>query len=73
LAFGIIFSIGSIPGALSPIIFGIIADLYGLAASILFLVVTTFLATIVALFLKEEDSQKGTIHVAMPGEAILLQ
>jgi FSR family fosmidomycin resistance protein-like MFS transporter len=73
LAFGIIFSIGSIPGALSPIVFGIIGDLYGLAASILFLVITTFLATIVALFLKEDDSQKTMAHMAMPGEAILQQ
>jgi len=73
LAFGIIFSIGSIPGAVSPIIFGYIGDLYGLAASILFLVVTTFLATIVALFLKEEKLQKGVVQIAMPGEAILHQ
>jgi len=73
LAFGIIFSIGSIPGAVSPIIFGFIGDLYGLAASILFLVATTFLATIVALFLKEDKSKKGTARVAMPGEAILHQ
>lgn len=73
LAFGIIFSIGSIPGAISPIIFGFIGDLYGLAASILFLVVTSFLATIVALFLKEEETQRGAARVAMPGEAIMHQ
>ena len=73
LAFGIIFSVGSIPGAISPIIFGFIGDLYGLAASILFLVVTSFLATIVALLLKEEETQKGAARVAMPGEAILHQ
>ncbi len=53
LAFGILFSFGAIPGALSPIIFGIIADNFGLSSSILFLVITTFLATIVALFLRD--------------------
>lgn len=57
LAFGLIFSIGSIPGAISPIIFGIIGDYYGLQSSILFLVVTTVLATVVALFLKEAETQ----------------
>ncbi len=64
LAFGLLFSIGAIPGALSPIIFGIIGDSYGLPASILFLVITTTLATIVALFMRDvkssnrvEDSQ----------------
>ncbi len=58
LAFGLLFSIGSIPGAISPIIFGIIGDTYGLEASILFLVVTTVLATIVAFFLKDASSKK---------------
>ncbi len=53
LAFGLLFSIGSIPGAISPIIFGIIGDNYGLPASILFLVITTLLATIVTFFLKD--------------------
>jgi FSR family fosmidomycin resistance protein-like MFS transporter len=73
LAFGLIFSIGAIPGAVSPIIFGFIGDLYGLAASIEFLAITTFLATIVAIFLREEKSQKGVVRIAMPGEAILHQ
>lgn len=53
LAFGLLFSVGAIPGAISPIIFGWIGDVYGLSASILFLVITTTLATIVALFLRE--------------------
>jgi FSR family fosmidomycin resistance protein-like MFS transporter len=53
LAFGLLFSVGAIPGAISPIIFGIIGDSYGLPASILFLVITTTLATIVALFMKD--------------------
>ena len=53
LAFGLLFSIGSIPGAISPIIFGIIGDIYGLQASILFLVVTTLLATATSFFLRE--------------------
>jgi FSR family fosmidomycin resistance protein-like MFS transporter len=70
LAFGLLFSVGSIPGAVSPIIFGFIGDLYGLPASILFLVITTFLATIVALFLKEDRSIRSAVHLSMPGEAI---
>ncbi|MCK4565780.1 MAG: MFS transporter, partial [Candidatus Thorarchaeota archaeon] len=57
LAFGILFSFGAIPGALAPIIFGIIADNFGLAASILFLVITTLLATVVALFLKDTKTE----------------
>jgi MFS family permease len=73
LAFGLIFSIGAIPGAVSPIIFGFIGDLYGLAASIQFLAITTFLATIVAIFLREEKPQKGIVRIAMPGEAIMHQ
>jgi FSR family fosmidomycin resistance protein-like MFS transporter len=53
LAFGIIFSIGALPGALSPWIFGAIGDFYGLQASIWFLVITSALATVVGLFMKE--------------------
>ncbi|MHA2211463.1 MAG: hypothetical protein ACXABV_20095 [Candidatus Thorarchaeota archaeon] len=53
MAFGILFSIGAIPGALSPIIFGWIGDFYGLQASVIFLVMTTLLATIFALLLRE--------------------
>ena len=53
LAFGLLFSVGALPGAISPIIFGIIGDAYGLQASILFLVITTILATIVALLMKD--------------------
>ena len=56
LAFGLLFSVGALPGAISPIIFGWIGDLFGLPASILFLVVTTILATIVALLMKDVDS-----------------
>lgn len=61
LAFGLLFSVGAIPGALSPIIFGWIGDVYGLESSILFLVVVTALAAIVGLFLKDlpkEGTQK---------------
>ena len=61
LAFGLIFSIGSIPGAISPIIFGIIGDNYGLEASILFLVITTVLATITSLFLRETTSKESKV------------
>lgn len=59
LAFGLIFSIGSIPGAISPVIFGIVGDNYGLEASVLFLVITTLLATFTALLLKDV-SEKGS-------------
>jgi FSR family fosmidomycin resistance protein-like MFS transporter len=53
LAFGLLFSIGAIPGAISPIIFGMIGDSFGLSASVLFLVIVTGLAAIVALFMKD--------------------
>jgi FSR family fosmidomycin resistance protein-like MFS transporter len=61
LAFGLLFSIGALPGAISPIIFGWIGDVYGLSASILFLVTTTVLATLLALLMKDADNQ-GTIR-----------
>jgi MFS family permease len=53
LAFGLLFSIGALPGAISPIIFGWIGDLYGLSASVLFLVSTTILSTLLALIMKD--------------------
>ncbi len=53
LAFGLLFSIGAIPGALSPAIFGWIGDVYGLTSSILFLVIVSGLAAITALFLRD--------------------
>lgn len=53
LAFGLLFSLGAVPGAISPMIFGIIGDAWGLQASILFIAVTTTLATGAAFFLKE--------------------
>lgn len=53
LAFGLLFSIGAIPGAVSPAVFGWIGDVYGLATSIVFLVVVSGLAAITALFLKD--------------------
>ena len=62
LAFGLLFSIGAFPGAISPIIFGWIGDLYGLAASILFLVITTTLATIVALLMKDVEPSKPKVE-----------
>lgn len=62
LAFGILFSLGALPGALSPWIFGAIGDLYGLQASILFLVITSVLATIVALFMREEPLRRSPLE-----------
>lgn len=65
LAFGLLFSLGAIPGAVSPIIFGWIGDVYGLPTSILFLVVTTAFATVVPFFMKENN------QVAKGSEAYL--
>jgi MFS family permease len=66
IAFGLLFSFGAIPGAVSPIIFGIIGDSFGLAASILFLVTTTLLSTIVALFMKDVNgTAEATIIVPL--------
>ena len=59
LAFGLLFSVGALPGAVSPIIFGWIGDVWGLPASILFLVSTTTIATLVALFMKDAKSTKA--------------
>lgn len=59
LAFGLLFSVGAIPGAISPIIFGMIGDSFGLPASILFLVVTTALATLVALLMKDVEPKSA--------------
>lgn len=56
-AFGLYFSIGALPGALSPFIFGAIGDIYGLEMSILFLVITTISSTVLALFLKESKKE----------------
>ncbi len=53
LAFGILFSIGAIPGSLAPVIFGAIGDTFGLSASILFLAATSFVAAMVAATLRE--------------------
>jgi MFS family permease len=66
LAFGLLFSVGAIPGAISPIIFGIIGDSFGLPASILFLVITTTLATIVALFMKDVTSTRSVSESQLP-------
>ena len=65
LAFGIFFSIGAIPGALAPFIFGVLAENYGLESSIMFLVIVSVLATIVALFLKEVPETE-TVTVRVP-------
>jgi MFS family permease len=64
LAFGLLFSIGTLPGAVSPIIFGAIGDYFqgDLSASIMFLVITTTLATLVALFMKESKDTKSVIE-----------
>ena len=66
IAFGLLFSVGSIPGAISPIIFGIIGDNFGLSVSILFLVTTTLLSTIVTLFMKDVNGKaEATLSVPL--------
>ncbi len=65
LAFGILFSFGAIPGAIAPIIFGWIGDVYDLQASVMFIVITTLLATISSLLLKEKKSAKGDVSMAL--------
>jgi nitrate/nitrite transporter NarK len=66
LAFGLLFSIGAIPGSLSPMIFGWIGDVYGLQMSILFLVIVSGLAAIVALFMKDgPDAREVTVSLAI--------
>jgi ACS family D-galactonate transporter-like MFS transporter len=65
LAFGLLFSVGALPGAVSPIIFGWIGDLWGLPTSIVFLVITTTLATIVALLMKDSGSTKPVSELSV--------
>ena len=65
LAFGILFSIGAIPGALSPILFGWIGDVFGLQASVMFLVLTTLLATVFSLLLREKKTAKDDVQIAL--------
>ncbi|UCE10315.1 MAG: MFS transporter [Candidatus Thorarchaeota archaeon] len=64
LAFGILFSFGAIPGALSPAIFGIIGDSFGLPASILFLVLMAFFASLIATLMKDNEDYEPKIPVA---------
>jgi len=65
LAFGLLFSVGALPGAISPIIFGWIGDQWGLQASILFLVVTTILATLVALLMKDQGTRASVSELTV--------
>ncbi len=65
LAFGLLFSIGAIPGALSPIIFGWIGDVYGLQASVMFLVITSLLAAVFSLLLREKKGAAKDVAIAL--------
>jgi MFS family permease len=66
LAFGLLFSVGAIPGSLSPMIFGWIGDVYGLPSSILFLAIVSGLAVLVGLFLRDLPSkQKSPVTIAV--------
>ena len=65
LAFGLLFSIGAIPGALSPIIFGIIGDNLGLSMSIFYLAITTTLATVISLLLTEKTKKKTQATITL--------
>ncbi len=60
LAFGILFSIGSMPGAFAPTIFGFIGDNYGLYASIIFLAIASLMASVVAFFIDERRGVRDT-------------
>ncbi|MHA1935453.1 MAG: MFS transporter [Candidatus Thorarchaeota archaeon] len=53
LAFGILFSFGALPGAISPVIFGALGDMFGLSASILFLAALAILASIISLLMTD--------------------
>ncbi|MHA1904598.1 MAG: MFS transporter [Candidatus Thorarchaeota archaeon] len=55
LAFGILFSFGVLPGAISPVIFGAIGDIFGLSASILFLAALAILASIISLLMTDNN------------------
>jgi FSR family fosmidomycin resistance protein-like MFS transporter len=65
LAFGLLFSVGAIPSSLSPIIFGWIGDVYGLQASVMFLVITSLLATVLSLMLREKKRRAGDVSIAL--------
>ena len=65
LAFGLLFSIGAMPGALSPIIFGWIGDTFGLSASILFLAAVSGLGTILALLLRDSSASTTSVGLAL--------
>jgi len=58
LAFGLLFSIGAIPGSLAPMIFGWIGDVYGLSSSILFLAIVSGIGVIIGLFLRDLPSKE---------------
>jgi len=58
LAFGLLFSVGALPGAIAPLVFGALGDIYGLSASILFLASTTAIAGIISLFLREKGPKE---------------
>jgi FSR family fosmidomycin resistance protein-like MFS transporter len=60
LAFGIFFSVGAIPGALAPVMFGYIGDTYGLGMSMVFLAVVAVIATVLGLALRSTPSEKAT-------------
>ncbi len=65
LAFGLLFSIGAMPGALSPIAFGWIGDTFGLSASILFLAAVSALGTILALLLRDSSTSATSVGLAI--------
>jgi MFS family permease len=65
LAFGLLFSVGEIPGSLSPIIFGWIGDVYGLQASVMFLTAMALIATVFSLMLREKKGRAGDVSIAL--------
>jgi MFS family permease len=63
LAFGLLFSIGALPGALSPVIFGWIGDVFGLSASILFLAIVSALSAFLALLLRDSPASVSSVVI----------
>lgn len=53
IAFGLLFSVGAIPGAISPTIFGFIGDIWGLSMAIWFLTITISFASLIAFVLTD--------------------
>ncbi|MEM2143108.1 MAG: MFS transporter [Candidatus Thorarchaeota archaeon] len=70
LAFGLIFSVGAVPGALAPALFGYIGDTFGLNISILFVAGVTAASAIVTSLVRESWREEGGIEVRAGPEPV---